>query len=157
MRNTLPDRVRIGVFELDLRGGELRNGGGRVWLQEQPLSVLRMLTERAGEVVTREELKQKLWPNDTIVDFDHSINTAIRKLRHAFGDSADEPKYIATVARRGYRLLVPVERASADDSSGEFPPFPQNRGKRVGHPRTTSSLGMTRVGSPPTHSSENHG
>jgi serine/threonine protein kinase/tetratricopeptide (TPR) repeat protein len=112
MRNALPDRVRIGAFELDLRGGELRDGERSVWLQEQPLSVLRMLVERNGEIVTRDELKRKLWPNDTIVDFDHSINTAIRKLRQAFGDSADEPKYITTVARRGYRLLVPAEQLS---------------------------------------------
>jgi serine/threonine protein kinase/DNA-binding winged helix-turn-helix (wHTH) protein/tetratricopeptide (TPR) repeat protein len=139
MRNTLPDRVRIGVFELDLRGGELRNGGDSVWLQEQPLSVLRMLIERAGEVVTREELKQKLWPNDTVVDFDHSINTAIRKLRHAFGDSADEPKYIATVARRGYRLLVPVERVSADDSSGGVPTLSPKRGEKGGAPADPSA------------------
>jgi serine/threonine protein kinase/DNA-binding winged helix-turn-helix (wHTH) protein len=136
MRNTLPDRVRIGVFELDLLRGELRNGGGTVWLQEQPLSVLRMLIERAGGVVTREELKQKLWPNDTIVDFDHSINTAIRKLRHAFGDSADEPKYIATVVRRGYRLAVAVERlgGSGDDASGEVPTPSPKPGEKGGAP-----------------------
>jgi serine/threonine protein kinase/DNA-binding winged helix-turn-helix (wHTH) protein/tetratricopeptide (TPR) repeat protein len=109
MKNTLPNCVRLGIFEVDLRAGELRNNEGTVWLQEQPLSVLRMLVESAGELVTRDEIKQKLWPNDTVVDFDNGINATIRRLRQAFGDSADEPKYIATVARRGYRLLVTPE------------------------------------------------
>ena len=114
MRNTLPDRVRIGIFEVDLRAGELRSGDNTIWLQEQPLFVLRMLVEFAGEVVTREEIKQKLWPNDTVVDFDHGINATIRRLRQALGDSADEPKYLETIARRGYRLVAPVERISAE-------------------------------------------
>lgn len=119
MRHTLPDRVRLGAFEVDLRAGELRNHEGSIWLQEQPLSVLRMLVECAGDLVTREEIKQKLWPNDTVVDFDNGINATIRRLRHALGDSADEPKYIATIARRGYRLLPVAEPiiAPADDAS----------------------------------------
>ena len=78
-------------------------------LQQQPFQVLAMLVERRGEVATREEIRKKLWPNDTVVEFDHAINTAIKKLRQALGDSAENPKYIETVARRGYRLLVPVE------------------------------------------------
>jgi DNA-binding winged helix-turn-helix (wHTH) protein len=94
---------------LTLESGKLRNGDHRVVLQEQPLQVLCMLIEREGELVTRAEIKKKLWPNDTIVEFDHSINAAIRNLRKALGDSADEPKYIETVARRGYRLMIPVE------------------------------------------------
>ena len=109
MKNTLAVRVRFGVFELDLRSGELCSGDEKTLLREQPLQILLMLAERDGEVVTREEIRKKLWPNDTIVEFDHSINAAIRNLRQALGDSADEPQYVETVARRGYRLMVPVE------------------------------------------------
>ena len=109
MKGTLPDRVRLGAFEVDLRAGELRHGKRAVYLQEQSLAVLRVLVEHGGGIVTRDEIKQKLWPNDTVVDFDHGINATIRKLRQAFEDSADEPRYIATIARRGYRLLIEVE------------------------------------------------
>jgi DNA-binding winged helix-turn-helix (wHTH) protein len=120
MKDTLPSRVRFGVFELDLKAGELHRDGRTVLLQEQPLRILRMLVERDGELVSREEVRKKLWPNDTVVEFDHSINAAIKNLRRALGDSADQPKYIETVARRGYRLMLPVEwLASGDgDSSG---------------------------------------
>ncbi len=112
--------MRLGVFEVDLRVGELREGERTVLLQEQPFRILQMLIERDGELVTREEIKKKLWPNDTVVEFDHSINAAIRKLRRALDDSADEPQYIETIARRGYRLMVPVEWiAGAEDSPGE--------------------------------------
>ena len=110
MRDTLPVRVRIGDFELDLRAGELREGQRTVLLQEQPFRLLRMLVECGGEVVTREEIQKTLWPNDTVVEFDKSITAAIKRLRKALGDSAEEPKYIETVARRGYRLRVPVIR-----------------------------------------------
>ena len=120
MKNTLPLRLRFGVFELDLKSGELHQSGQRVVLQEQPLQILRILLENAGAITTREEIQQQLWPNDTVVEFDHSINAAIKKLRVALGDSADNPKYIETVARRGYRLMVPVERldSTAGDTSG---------------------------------------
>src|SRR5215469_4655321 len=114
MENALPDRVRLGVFEVDLRAGELRNGNDSAIVPEQALRILRMLIEADGELVAREDIRRKLWPNDTVVEFDHSINTAIRNLRRALGDSPDEPKYIQTIARRGYRLLVPVERPSPD-------------------------------------------
>src|SRR5215470_17871941 len=103
--------VRFGPFRLDLTAGELHKGDLKVRLQEQPFRVLHLLVERPGEVVTREELQKKLWPNDTIVEFDHSINAAIRRLRDALGDTAEKPKYVETVARRGYRLLVTVEWA----------------------------------------------
>ena len=106
--------VCFGPFILDLRAGELCKDGRKIRLQEQPLQVLRMLIEHAGEVVTREEIKQKLWPNDTVVEFDHSINAAIKKLRLALGESAEEPQYVETVARRGYRLLVPVQWEEAN-------------------------------------------
>ena len=112
-------RVRLGAFELDRRAGELLQGQARVVLQEQPLQILLMMVEARGEIVTREEIKKRLWPNDTVVEFDNSIHTAIKKLRKALDDSADEPRYIQTVARRGYRLIVPVQLVEAEDSSGE--------------------------------------
>src|SRR3984957_10530969 len=99
---------RFGVYELDLRAGELRRNGMRVKLQEQPFQVLTQLLEKPGEVVTREELQKRLWPADTFVDFDHSLNAAIRRLRDALGDSAENPTFVETVARRGYRFLAPV-------------------------------------------------
>ena len=108
-------RFRLGEFELDPATGELFGKGtdgseARVILREQPLRVIGMLIDRAGVLVTRDEIKARLWPNDTIVDFDHSINVAIGVLRRALGDSAASPRYIETVARRGYRLLAPIER-----------------------------------------------
>jgi Tol biopolymer transport system component/DNA-binding winged helix-turn-helix (wHTH) protein len=99
---------RFGVFELDLRAGELRRHGHKIKLQEQPFQVLSLLLEKPGEVITREELRNRLWPADTFVDFDHSLNAAIRRLRDALGDSADNPTFVETVARRGYRFLAPV-------------------------------------------------
>jgi DNA-binding winged helix-turn-helix (wHTH) protein/Tol biopolymer transport system component len=105
--------VQFGIFEVDLRAGELRRNGARVKLQEQPFQILSTLLERPGQVVTREELQRKLWPADTFVDFDHSLNAAIRRLRDALGDSAENPRYVETVARRGYRFLIPVNGARA--------------------------------------------
>jgi len=105
--------LRFAVFEVDLAAGELRKNGNRIRLQEQPFQILVCLLARAGEVVTREELRQKLWPADTFVDFDHSLNTAIAKLREALGDSASSPRYVETLARRGYRFLAPVQSAEA--------------------------------------------
>jgi cholera toxin transcriptional activator len=103
--------ARFGVFELDLAAGELRKSGAKLRLQEQPFQVLAMLLERAGDVVTREELRQKLWPADTFVDFDHSLNTAVNKLRETLGDSASSPRSIETLARRGYRFIAPVQNS----------------------------------------------
>jgi cholera toxin transcriptional activator len=100
---------RFGAYEADLSSGELRKSGLRLRVQEQPFQVLLVLLERPGEVVTREELRQKLWPADTFVDFDHSLNTVINKLREALSDSAANPRFIETLARRGYRFLAPVE------------------------------------------------
>ncbi len=103
MKDTLPPRVRLGAFEVDLRAGELRQDDAAVLvLPDRPLQILRMLIEADGEIVTREEIRQRLWPNDTIVEFDHSINSAIKKLRRALVDSGDEPHYIGTIAKRGY-------------------------------------------------------
>jgi cholera toxin transcriptional activator len=100
---------RFGVYEADTATGELRKSGMRLRVQEQPFQVLLFLLSRPGEVVTREELRQQLWPADTFVDFDHSLNTVINKLREALSDSAVNPRFIETLARRGYRFLVSVE------------------------------------------------
>jgi Tol biopolymer transport system component/DNA-binding winged helix-turn-helix (wHTH) protein len=103
--------VRFSVFEVDLRAGELRRNGAKVRLQEQPFQILVSLLERPGEIVTREELRGRLWPSDTFVDFDHSLNAAVRRLRDALGDSAEAPRFVETVARRGYRFVAPVNGA----------------------------------------------
>src|ERR1700683_3478634 len=100
-------RFRFGVFEADLRTGELTKLGKRVRLQEQPFQLLAMLLEKPGELVIREELRERLWP-ETIVDFDHGLNKAISKIREAIGDSAENPRFIETVASRGYRFLADV-------------------------------------------------
>jgi DNA-binding winged helix-turn-helix (wHTH) protein len=101
--------LRFGVFELDVRAGELRKNGLRVRLQEQPIRVLTMLVEHPGEVVTREELQKRVWPADTYVDFDHGLNKAINKIRDALADSAESPRFVETVPRRGYRFLAEVK------------------------------------------------
>src|SRR6266403_4378511 len=100
--------LRFGVFEVDVRSGELRKQGVRVKLQEQPFQVLTVLLKCPGEVVAREELRNQNWPADTFVDFDNSLNTAINKLREALGDSAESPRFIETLPRRGYRFIAPV-------------------------------------------------
>jgi cholera toxin transcriptional activator len=104
--------ARFGVFEADLASRELRKQGRRMRLQDQPFAVLVMLLERAGTVVTREELRERLWPADTFVDFDHSLNTAVTKLRDVLGDSPSSPRFIETLARRGYRFVADVEWSS---------------------------------------------
>src|SRR5712664_4889504 len=121
-------RVLFGTFELDLTTGELRSTESpdpnhKVLLREQVFQVLRMLLEREGKIVTREEIKTRLWPNDTVVDFDHSINAAIKTLRRALGDSAEDPRYIETLARRGYRLMPAIEylESAAGIAPGEVP------------------------------------
>jgi TolB-like protein/DNA-binding winged helix-turn-helix (wHTH) protein/cytochrome c-type biogenesis protein CcmH/NrfG len=104
-----PRLWRFGVFEVDLRRAELRKQGLKVKLHGQPFEILAMLLERPGEPVTREEIREKLWPEETFVDFEHSINTAVNRLREALGDDAERPRYIETLPRRGYRFLGPVE------------------------------------------------
>jgi DNA-binding winged helix-turn-helix (wHTH) protein len=111
--------LRFAVFEVDLRTRELRKQGVRVRLQEQPFQVLAMLLEQPGEMVSREELRQKLWPADTFVDFDHGLNTAINKLREVLGDSASTPRFVETLPRRGYRFIFPL---SANIASAARPP-----------------------------------
>src|SRR5512145_62776 len=102
-------KTRFGDFEFDAAANDLRKHGIRLKVQEQPLAVLRSLLERPGEIVSREELQKRLWPDGTFVDFEQSLNKAVNKLRDALCDSADKPRYVETVARRGYRFVAPVE------------------------------------------------
>src|SRR5689334_20182474 len=102
-------KYKFADFEADLRAAELRRNGIRLKMQLQPFQVLVALLERPNDVVTREELRQRLWPEDTFVDFDHGLNTAVAKLRDVLGDSASNPKFIETIAKRGYRFLGSVE------------------------------------------------
>src|SRR5258705_2528474 len=108
--NSLPSIVCFGSFEVNLQTGELRRAGQKVKLQEQPFQVLAALLERPGEIITREELRNRLWPADTFVDFDHSLNAAIKRLRDALGESAETPIFVETLARRGYRFIGKVEQ-----------------------------------------------
>jgi Tol biopolymer transport system component/DNA-binding winged helix-turn-helix (wHTH) protein len=102
-------KIRFGVFEADLRAGELRKSGIRIKLQSQPFKLLAILLAHAGEIVTREELQQQIWGSETVVNFDHSLGTAVNKVREALGDSAENPHYIETLAKRGYRFIVPIQ------------------------------------------------
>jgi len=117
--------ARFGVFELDLTAGELRKNGRKLRLQEQPFQILALLLDRAGDVVTREELRQKLWAADTFVDFDHGLNTAVNKLREVLGDSASSPRFIETLARRGYRFIAPVKSDGQSDAHARAEPAAQ--------------------------------
>ncbi len=110
--------IRFGLFELDLTSGELSKQGRKIRLQDQPVQVLELLLNRRGEVVTREELQKALWPADTFVEFDQGLNTAIKKIRLALGDSADNPRFIETIPRKGYRFIAPVELAPREASAG---------------------------------------
>jgi DNA-binding winged helix-turn-helix (wHTH) protein len=127
-RGNSPAGVRFGPFELDLRAGELRNDGHCIRLQEQPFQVLRMLLESLGELVSREEISKRLWPDNTVVEFDHSINAAVKRLRDALRDSAERPRYIETLARRVYRFIGEVgtpERHRAAEPVIMIPKLPE--------------------------------
>ena len=120
-----PDRIfRFGPYELSPYLGELRRGGLRVRLQEQPLRVLTLLLEHPGQLVTREELQRQLWSTDTFVDFDVGLNTAVLKLRRALRDNADRPRYVETLARRGYRFVAPVSTVEAQPEPSPSPVQP---------------------------------
>ena len=106
-------RIRFGPFEADCRTGELRKHGIKVRIGQQTFQILTMLLEHSGEIVSRDDLRRRLWPDDTFVDFDRSLNTAIGRLREALDDSADNPRFIETVPRRGYRFIAPVEKVAA--------------------------------------------
>ena len=126
--------LRFGAYEFDLRAGELRKHGMRIKLQEQPCQILAILLEHRGEMVTREELQSRLWPRNTFVDFDHSLNTAVMRLREALSDSSENPRFIETLPRRGYRFVAPVEEKSA--------PLTES------HPPQTARLGASPTANP---------
>jgi TolB-like protein len=113
-------RIRFGRFGLDARTGELTKDGVRLRVPDQSVQILQALIERAGDIVTREELRGRLWPAGTFVDFEHGLNSAVRRLRETLGDSADEPNLIETLPRRGYRFIGVVEPAKAEIASGIF-------------------------------------
>ena len=141
--NVAPRRVKFGSFEADLRSGELSKQGKRIPLQEQPFRLLSMLLERPGEVVTREEVRQRLWPG-TIVDFDHGLNKAISKIRDALGDSAETPRFVETVSRRGYRFLADVkDAAELDLQSAVRQPRAADEGSDRSVEFPTVSVGMS--------------
>ena len=124
--NPIPNSVQFGVFELDLAARELRKHGIRVKLQEQPFMVLSALIERHGETVTKDDLRQRVWPKDTFVDFDHGLHSAITRVREALGDSSENPRFVETVPRRGYRFIAPVKvigNGTTTDVSPEQPGF----------------------------------
>jgi serine/threonine protein kinase len=141
--------IRFGPFQLNLRAAELRRNGAKVRVPDQSIKVLTMLVQSSGEVVTREQLHQKLWPNGTIVEFDSSINAAIRRLREALDDSADAPQFIETLPRRGYRFLVPVEHAEAAEifsPSGPEAGSDGLEGQTISHYRIGKKLGQGAMG-----------
>src|ERR1700722_16167752 len=109
-------KVRFGVFEVDLRTGELRKFGIRIKLQSQPFKLFAILLNHAGEIVTREELQQQIWGSETVVNFDHSLGTAVNKVREALGDSAENPRYIETLAKRGYRFIATLEALDSQET-----------------------------------------
>src|SRR5688500_4295112 len=112
MESTDTRTVKFGSFELDVRLRELRTGSTRVRLQEQPFEILRLMLERPGDVVTREQLRQRLWPAGTYVDFEHGLNAAVKRLRAALGDTADNPRFVETLPRRGYRFIAKLDGGS---------------------------------------------
>src|SRR3954470_23177127 len=106
--------IRFGVFEVDLRAGELRKKGIRIKLQEQPFLLLVTLLNQPGQIISREELRRALWPDGTFIDFDHGLGSAINRLREALGDSASSPRFVETVPRRGFRFIAPIETVKDD-------------------------------------------
>jgi Tol biopolymer transport system component/DNA-binding winged helix-turn-helix (wHTH) protein len=144
-----PNTVQFGLFEVDLQARELRKSGVKIKLNEQPFQVLTVLLERPGEVITREELQARLWPADTFVDFDLSLNSAVKKLRQALGDESDNPRFVETLYRRGYRFIAPVSAAgrelpAATEDVGGVPALPSSVSNQVSdagtgaHPRSDS-------------------
>ena len=138
--NQYERKISTGLFEVDLVSGEVLREGHRVPVQEQPFRVLRLLLERPGQVVSREELQSKLWPADTYVSFDEGLNTAIRKLRVLLGDSADNPRYIETIPKRGYRFIAPVRALAEREPSSPHPVEPR-KAARAGIARLWSRPG----------------
>ncbi len=133
-------RICFGPFEVDRATGELRKQGRRIKLQEQPFQVLAALLEKPGELVTREELRQRIWSDDTFVDFDHSLNKAINKVREVLGDSSSSPRYVETLPRRGYRFIAPVESVGGEKQPDGSPPAAPDQ-----PPRTSSWTPATKI------------
>jgi DNA-binding winged helix-turn-helix (wHTH) protein len=127
-------RYRFGIFEADAATGELRRKGIRVKLNTQPFQVLLMLLERPGEVLTREEISHELWPDGTFVDFEHGVNSAVNRIREALGDKAGNPRFVETLARRGYRFVAPVERVASGEASS--PVISEEQGTVRAEPET---------------------
>src|SRR5207302_2493334 len=142
---------RFGIFEADQSTGELRKQGRRVLLQGQPFDVLIMLLDRPGEVVSRTQIRERLWPEGTFVDFDHSLNTAVNKIRDVLGDSASSPRFIETLARRGYRFIAPVQTESSNaippQTVAEPKPFPP---ASEGHNTSTPEIAKAKFRFPQT-------
>jgi TolB-like protein/DNA-binding winged helix-turn-helix (wHTH) protein/Tfp pilus assembly protein PilF len=156
MESPYPNRkARFGAFEADLRSGELRKHGIRLKLQDQPFHVLELLLQHPGEVVTREELRQKLWPGDTFVDFDTGLNSAVKKLRDVLGDSTEEPRYIETVPRHGYRFIAAVENGAGHAPLTVEPQvaavLPSRPAAQIGEaaPAPVNSAAISNSGAPP--------
>jgi len=139
--------IRFGLFELDLKSGQLRKNGSRIRIPQQPLQVLGLLLERPGEVVTREELRQRLWSPDTFVDFDHGLNKSVQKLRDALGDLAESPRFIETIPRVGYRFIAPV--------NGGVRPGIQEPGEQMGNHFAAGTISDQRASSSETKSRTN--
>jgi DNA-binding winged helix-turn-helix (wHTH) protein len=131
----------FGAFEVHVRAGQLRKHGLKIRIPEQSFQILVMLLEHPGEVVLREEIRDRLWPNDTVVEFDHSINAAIKKLRQSLGESAQEPRYVETLARRGYRFLGEVEFRRADQTPATPSGTSGLVGQTISHYRVLERLG----------------
>ena len=136
--------VRFDVFEVDLRAEELYKAGRKIKLQVQPFHVLRILLERPGEVVTREEMQKRLWPADTFVDFDHSLNTAIKKLRQALSDDKKKPRFVETLPKRGYRFLVSVKGLAPSSAALETPVAAPARAKDAATSRWVGRVAKVR-------------
>src|SRR4051812_35828069 len=135
--------VRFDGFEIDLQAREVRRGAVRLRLQEQPFQILAMMLERPGEVVTRDDIRLRLWPDGTIVDFEHSVNAAVKRLRAVLGDNADSPRYVETLHRRGYRLVAgagwgkgppPPPPPAAGPGDSQTPPLPPPLPQLEGRP-----------------------
>jgi cholera toxin transcriptional activator len=131
--------ARFGVFEADLSAGELRKNGVKLRLQGQPFQVLVLLLERAGDVVTREEMRAALWPSDTFVDFDHSLNTAINKVRETLGDSASSPRFLETLPRRGYRFIAPVQKQAKNAGTEALPEMRSSEAATTASPQARAA------------------
>ena len=145
-------RYRFGIFEVDAATGELRRQGLRVKLNTQPFQLLLLLLDRPGELLTREEISRELWPDGTFVDYEHGVHSAVNRIREALGDTAANPRYLETLARRGYRFIAPVERVELQkDWSGKGPLADENRSSGEG---STTAASESRAPTPQTDTPE---